>query len=128
MRLVLIAALCAGFATSAPYDISAVPDAAAAREKALLACQGQTFPTLQAQVDCGLAAHRVYAVTEKLQPMSLFRDYADGVRKAVAAADKGQLTQADLQSKLASLRTSYDGAVAKLYADYKKAHLRDGAL
>src|ERR1051326_2296574 len=127
MRSSLIVGLCAGLAAAAPYDVSAVPDAAAAREKALLTCQGQAFPNIKAQVECGLAAHRIYAVTEKLQPMSLFRDYADGTRKAATAADKGQLSQADLQARLAALRSAYDGAVAKLYAEYKIAHPRTGA-
>ena len=68
-----VTGLCA-FDPAAPYDSSALPDAAAARQHLLNQCQAKsaTFKTVRASVDCSLAAHKAYALAEKLRDMSLF--------------------------------------------------------
>jgi hypothetical protein len=121
----LVAALLAVLLFSAfdpppPYDVAALPKAWAVRQKMIDACQARatSFKTTTEQMECLLAAHQAFAVTEKLKDMTPYRDYAAAVRRLAADADAGKLSQYDLPGRLAALRNDYQGKVQKLWDDY----------
>ena len=103
-----------------PYDVSALPKAWAVRQKMIDGCQAKatSFKTTTEQMNCLLAAHQAYAVTEKLKDMTPYRDYAAAVRHLAADADAGKLSQYDLPNRLRGLRIDYEGKVQKLWDDH----------
>jgi hypothetical protein len=103
-----------------PYDVAALPKAWAVRQKMIDACQAKAanFKTTTEQMECLLAAHQAYAVTEKLKDMAPYRDYAAAVRHLAAEADAGKLSQYDLPGRLRVLRTDYENKVQKLWDAY----------
>lgn len=103
-----------------PYDLASLPKAWAVRQKMIDGCQAKaaSFKTTTEQMECLLAAHQAFAVTEKLRDTAPYRDYAAAVRHLAAAADAGKLSQYDLPSRLAALRNDYQGKVQKLWDDY----------
>ena len=109
-----------------PYDMAAIPDAAAARAKALAACQAKTFATLKAGVDCALAAHRVYAMTEHLRDMTAFDAYAKAARQAAADADAGKLTPQAAQAQITAARNAYQQAVQNGFDAWRKTQAQSG--
>jgi hypothetical protein len=115
------ATLLSGAGLAAPYDVSAIPDAAAARQHALNLCQAKSgsFKTQRASVECGLAAHRLYATTEKLRDMASFNAYATTVRRAAADADAGRISQTDAAHQSAAAGAEYDAKIQKQYSDWQ---------
>ncbi len=122
-----VTALC-GFGPSAPYDSSALPAAAAARQHKLNQCQAQSasFKTVRASVDCGLAAHRIYAMTEKLRDMAGFNAYAAQVRHIADGIDAGRIAPTDGQKQSAAARAAYEGKVAQDYAAWQTLNRKPG--
>jgi hypothetical protein len=121
--------LCA-FGPPPPYDASALPAAAAAREHLLNTCQARaaTFTTDRARVACGLAAYRAYAVTERLRDMSLFQAYATAMQRISAGVDAGKLSASVAYSQSAAARAQYLSAVDKQYADWNAGQPHTGPL
>jgi len=109
----------AAAAPAPPCDISKLPDAAAARQRGLNACQARQFSTLRANVDCTLTAHRAYALTEHLRDMALFNAYAAGVTAAANDADAGRISVQEAQKRAAAARATYQDQVTKLFAAYR---------
>lgn len=125
MRKIALVLTCAmqlsAFGPRPPYDAAALPDAAAAREHLLNDCQARaaTLKTDRARVTCGLAAHRAYAVTEKLRDLKLFQTYAAEQLRIAGDVDAGRLDQMGAYKHSTAARVAYQSAVEKQYADWR---------
>lgn len=133
MRLPVLVLACVMLGAASPpppYDVSALPAATAARQHLLNVCQARaaSFTTDRARVDCGLAAYRAYAVTQKLRDMQLFETYAKSMLRISAALDAGRISANEAYSQSADARMQYAAAVDSQYANWRASQPHNGPL
>jgi hypothetical protein len=102
-----------------PYDMAATPDATIIRQHALNRCRAAPTTTMRAQIDCSLAAHRLFAVGEHLRDMQLFRDYATALRQAADDSDAKRISPYEAQSRIVRAGVKFRASVEAEYQDWR---------
>ena len=120
--------LLAAAAEPPPYDMAATPEATTVRQHALNRCRATPSRTMREQIDCSLAARRVYAVGTRLRDMGLFRDYAKTLRQAADDADSGRISPYEAQNRIVRAGVKFRASVEDAYQDWHRRMMSRGPL